>query len=384
MRRSAPTLRNTTVSGASAGGVAAGVVTIPNSAPPWACASIATGASWTPSSSVSVVVAVTSGRAGVGVAGRLAQPVRDQPVGLLRRERAVRLVHQLGVARAVGGGHAHARLLPRRLQPGVDRDPLAPQQQDVPARGVRERRGGQVDRLQPGHGLGREQEAARLQRALGQRRHRGEVPGEVLGLGDPQPRERAQLADQRLAARGRAPQHEVVDRRAVEHRLAGDQPAEPDADRDDPPRARALAQPRGRVGRRARPRRGAAGVARAAGRVAGARKVDAQRRDPLGRQRQRPHPQAAVGADVVVAERGQEQHRGVDRPVDGVEHAEDRVGRVRPAQVDRRGRGDRAGLGDRDGGGAAAQVAHLPRFIGAWSRFLSTCRTTSPSGASSR
>ncbi len=122
-------------------------------------------------------------------------------------------------------------------------------------------------------------------------------------------RERALLAHERAAARGNRPQHQVVDRGAVGCGAIGQHATEVDADGNDARRVSLALQPGGRARDRLEPGVEQGRIVRSAGAVAGAGQVDPQHGVTGARERQRPRAPGAIGAELVVAEQRQQQHR---------------------------------------------------------------------------
>src|SRR6185437_11075944 len=180
------------------------------------------------------------------------------------------------------------------------RDAVAAKEEQPPLLRTRKRPPCEIDRLERGGGLRRDGEAACDERIV------LHLVAERRGL---QAREGAELAHVRAAGRRRAPEDEVVDRRARCGGAPRNEPAGADADRDEagPPRLRA--KPRSCACRRIRPPVDERGVAGRPGAVAAPRIVEAKRRPPRRREVLAPVAAGAIRADVVPAERRAEQHR---------------------------------------------------------------------------
>ncbi len=190
------------------------------------------------------------------------------------------------------------------MQTDVGLDPVAVEEED--ARPGSEGTCREVDGREVGDRLGREDETARREHAVGQGRRFGRA-----GLDDSRRFERGkrrQLAHQGPAATRGRPEHDVVEL-APGRRLVDEEPSDPDADPHDGGHRRLGASPAGSLRDGRLPSTQCPGIGWPSGAVAGAGEIEAENRIPVRGQVRSPVAHGTVCSDLLPAERRREQDR---------------------------------------------------------------------------
>ncbi len=299
-------------------------------------------------------------RRGRGRAIVLAEPRDDRVEHLLRHRRLVRDRDQELVAGQVARrdlGVEAAQLLDQRL---LGRNVRRVDHEDLRRRPLRELH--QIERGEIGDGLRGQEEAERLF-AIGVRLGAGR---EALGLEHAMHLVHARgLGGERRAVAERMPQHDRRDITARGRDIRRERRPEPQPDDRDVARAAARAQLVDRDAEIATPGRDAFRIALVACRVAGAVEIEAKHRVAGGFEVLGQVAQAAMRADVVIAERIADHHRGRARRSRRLVKPTEQA-RARVTEIDRR-RTRHAGYGtQRDSSRRAREL--IPRGRRAVSR----------------